>query len=73
MIKNNISNKRHVILDLGPSTVIVISEILLIILKLLGYIQYSWELILSPILLVIFGAAVILLVSLVKMIKTHIF
>jgi hypothetical protein len=73
MIKNNVSNKSHVVLDLGPSTVIVISEILLIVLKLSGHIQYSWELILSPILLVIFGAVLILLASLVKMIRTHIF
>lgn len=73
MIKNNSSTKAHVILDLGPSTITVISEILLIGLKLLGHVQYSWELILSPILLVMLGAAIILLVSLVKMIKTHIF
>jgi hypothetical protein len=73
MIKNNAVTKTHVVVDLGPSTIIVLSEILLIIIKLMEYINYSWEVILLPILLVIAGSTIILLSTLFKMLKNHIF
>lgn len=73
MNKNNMLNKLHVVLDIGPSTIIILCELLLIALKLSNQIQYSWELILSPIILVITGATLVLLVTLVKLIKDYLF
>lgn len=65
--------KSHVVVDVGPSTIIVLCEIILIVLKLTSQIQYSWELILSPIILVIGGAVLILLSTLVKLLKSYLF
>lgn len=65
--------KTRVILDFGPSTVIILAEMLLVVLKILGYINYSWSLVLSPIILVILGASVILFFTLIKIIKDNLF
>lgn len=65
--------KTRVILDFGPSTVIILAEMLLVVLKILGYIQYSWLLVLSPIILVIIGASLILFFTLIKIIKDNLF
>jgi uncharacterized membrane protein len=65
--------KTRVILDFGPSTVIILSELLLVILKILGHINYSWTLVLSPIILTIIGASLILFFTLVKIIKDNLF
>jgi hypothetical protein len=68
-----LEQKSRVIVDFGPTTIIILSEIILIILKILNYINFSWELILSPILLAVLGAVLILLVTLITVIKNHIF
>lgn len=65
--------KTRVILDFGPSTIIILAEMLLVVLKTIGYINYSWELVLSPIILVILGASVILFFTLIKIIKDNLF
>jgi len=65
--------KTRVILDFGPSTIIILAEMLLVVLKTLGYISYSWTLVLSPIILVIVGASLILFFTLVKVIKDNLF
>lgn len=65
--------KTRVILDFGPSTIIILAEMLLVVLKILGYINYSWSLVLSPIILVILGASVILFFTLIKIIKDNLF
>ena len=65
--------KTRVILDFGPSTVIILAEMLLVVLKILGYINYSWTLVLSPIILVILGASIILFFTLIKVIKDNLF
>jgi len=65
--------KTRVILDFGPSTVIILAEMLLVVLKTLGYINYSWSLVLSPIILVILGASIILFFTLIKIIKDNLF
>lgn len=65
--------KTRVILDFGPSTIIILAEMLLVVLKILGYINYSWSLVLSPIILVILGASVILFFTLIKIIKDTLF
>jgi hypothetical protein len=73
MNNRNLEQKSRVIIDFGPTTIIILSEIILIILKILNYINFSWELILSPILLAVLGAVLILLVTLITVIKNHIF
>jgi len=70
---NSTSTTSRIIVDFGPSTIIMLSEIILIVLKILGYIQFSWELVLSPIILVIVGAVTVLLFTLVKIIKDNLF
>lgn len=65
--------KTRVILDFGPSTIIILAEMLLVVLKILGYINYSWSLVLSPIILVLIGASLILLFTLLKLIKDNLF
>lgn len=65
--------KTRVILDFGPSTVIILAEMLLVALKIVGYINYSWTLVLSPIILVILGASTILFFTLIKVIKDNLF
>jgi hypothetical protein len=73
MLKNNTAIKTYIVLDFGPSTIIVISEIILIILKMMKYVDYSWQLVLSPIILVIVGATFVLLLTLIKIIKDNLF
>lgn len=73
MNNRNLEQKSRVIIDFGPTTIIILSEIILIILKILNYINFSWELILSPILLAVLGAVLILLVTLINVIKHHLF
>ena len=65
--------KARIIVDFGPTSILILSEIILIILKVLGYITFSWELVLAPILLVISGAVLILLFTLIKLIKDNLF
>lgn len=72
MNKSTIS-KQHIVVDFGPSTIIMLSEIVLIGLKLMNYIPYSWTLVLSPIILVILGASTILFFTLIKLIKDNLF
>lgn len=66
-------SKQHILIDFGPSTIIMLSELILIALKLMNYIPYSWTLVLSPIILVIAGATGILLLTLIKLIKDNLF
>lgn len=70
---NKVSTKQHIVVDVGPLTAFVILEIILIILKITGYISYSWMLILSPVLLIILCSSLILLFSFLKLIKDNIF
>ena len=63
----------HLSVDLGPSTIIVIAELLLVALKLMGHISLSWAIVLSPIILVISGAGIILLFTLIKVLKRYLF
>jgi uncharacterized membrane protein len=69
----NMRHEQHITVDLGPTTLILLSELILIVLKLMNYIVYSWTLILSPVILVITGAALILLFTLFKMLRKHLF
>lgn len=71
--QQSMNNKQHVLIDFGPSTVIILSELILITLKLMNQISYSWTLVLSPIILVILGASTILLFTLIKLIKDYLF
>lgn len=73
MQNKTISGTTHITLDLGPTTIIMLSELLLVVLKLMGHITYSWTLVLSPILVVIVGAALILLTTLIKLLKNYLF
>lgn len=72
MAREQVSN-RHITVDLGPTTVIVLAELLFVMLKLMNQITYSWTFILLPILIVIGGAALILLTTLMKLLKQHLF
>lgn len=65
------SNYRMV--DIGPFTIIFLSVLLLTTLKLLGHITLPWYMILSPVLVVVFGSAIIILYTLVKMLKNYFF
>lgn len=65
------SNYRMV--DIGPFTIIFLSVLLLTTLKLLGHIMLPWYMILSPVLVVVFGSAIIILYTLVKMLKNYFF
>lgn len=67
------TEKTHVIIDLGPSTMIMLSEIILVSLKLMNVITWSWMFVLAPIAMVICGATLILLFTLLRMLRRHIF
>jgi hypothetical protein len=67
------SNNTHVTLDLGPTTLLMLSEIVLVALKLMGHINVSWLLVLSPIVMVVAGATIILLVTLIRVLSRNIF
>lgn len=70
---NNNQNKTYLTIDLGPTTLIFLAEMILIVLKLTGHINVSWILALSPIIVLVGGAAIILFLTLIKLIKRHIF
>lgn len=65
------SNYRMV--DIGPFTIIFLSVLLLTTLRLLGHITLPWYMILSPVLVVVFGSAIIILYTLAKMLKNYFF
>lgn len=70
---NKQSEKQHIVIDIGPITALFLSEICLIVLKIMNYINFSWIIILSPILLVVFSAFLTMLYALFKLIKNNIF
>jgi hypothetical protein len=67
------TNKNHVIVDIGPYTILMISELVMILLKVMNYINYSWLLVLSPIVLIVAAASVILLFTFFRILKEHMF
>lgn len=73
MTNGNAKLKTHIVVDLGPSTVLIISQIILLTLKIMNYIQFSWTLILSPIIMVIGIAVVVLFFTLLQVIKDNLF
>ncbi len=70
---NSNKEKLYVTVDVGPYTVLLVAELVLIVLKILSYIQYSWLLVLSPIILVVLSACIILLVTFLKLLRNHLF
>jgi hypothetical protein len=66
-------NKQHLIIDFGPSTLLLLCEMVLIVLKLTGHLTISWTIALLPIILVVMGTAVIIFVTFLKIIKNHLF
>jgi hypothetical protein len=72
MVQKN-DNHTHITLDLGPSTLLMLSELVLVALKLMGHIGASWLLVLSPIVMVIAGATVILLLTLIRVLTRNLF
>jgi uncharacterized membrane-anchored protein len=73
MATHSTSSSTRITIDLGASTIIMLSELILIVLKILGYIPFSWELVLSPIILVLIGSVTVLLFTLIKIIKDNLF
>jgi hypothetical protein len=67
------TSKNHVIVDIGPYTILMISELVMILLKVMNYINYSWLLVLSPIVLIVAAASVILLFTFFRLLKEHLF
>ena len=67
------TNHTHITLDLGPSTLLMLSELVLVTLKVMGYVQVSWLLVLSPIVMVVAGATIILLITLIRVLTRNIF
>lgn len=65
------SNYRMV--DIGPTTILFLSVLLLTTLKLLGHVSLSWYMILSPVIVVVVGSALIIFYTLVKMLKNYFF
>jgi hypothetical protein len=72
-MEKSLAPHQRITVDLGPSTIILLSELILIALKMMQYISYSWTLVLSPVILVLVGAVLILLFTLTKMLKEHLF
>lgn len=70
---NKGSENNRLIIDVGPYTTLMISELTLIILKVTNYIQYSWFLVLSPIVLIVAAASLILLFTFLKVLKNNLF
>lgn len=70
-MNENTSSYRMV--DIGPTTILFLSVILLTTLKLLGHINLSWYMILSPVIVVVVGAALIIFYTLIKMLKNYFF
>lgn len=71
MANGNVTNR--ITVDLGPATLIMLSELILITLKMLEKINVSWLLVLSPIVVVLGGASLILLLSLLSALRKRIF
>jgi len=70
-MKETTSNYRMV--DIGPTTILFLSVLLLATLKILGHIGLSWYMILSPVIVVVVGSALIIFYTLVKMLKNYFF
>lgn len=70
-MKDTSSNYRMV--DIGPTTILFLSVLLLTTLKILGHIGLSWYMILSPVIVVVIGSALIIFYTLVKMLKNYFF
>lgn len=66
-------DKHHLVIDLGPSTLILLCELILIALKLSGVLGISWILTLLPVIVIVVGSALILFISFVRMLKRHFF
>jgi hypothetical protein len=70
---NTNREKLSITVDIGPYTVVLLAEIILIVLKILTYITYSWLLVLSPIILIIGAASFILLLTFLKLLRNNLF
>jgi len=70
---NTNREKLSVTVDIGPYTVVLLAEIILIVLKILTYITYSWLLVLSPIIVIIGAASFILLLTFLKLLRNNLF
>lgn len=70
---NKIPSKQHIVVDIGPLTTLMIAELALIVFKFMNYISFSWLIVLSPILLLVTAAALIILYTLLKLIKDSLF
>lgn len=66
-------NKIHIVLDLGPTTMVMLAEILLISLKVLNYLTVSWVIILLPIIAISAVTSIIILITFFKTIKSYFF
>jgi hypothetical protein len=69
----NTSNSHRVSVELGPTTLIFISELVLIALKIMNYISVSWLIILIPIIVVITWTTLMLLFTLLMSLKNYLF
>jgi hypothetical protein len=69
----NTTNNHRITVELGPTTLIFISELVLIALKMMNYIQVSWTIILIPIIVVIAWTTLMLLFTLVMSLKNYLF
>lgn len=63
----------YLMVDIGPSTILFLSVVLLTILKVLGKVTLAWYIILSPVILVVVGSVAIILYTLVRMLKNYFF
>ena len=69
----NTSNNHRVTIELGPSTLIFVSELVLIALKIMNYISVSWSIILIPIIVVVAWTTLIVLFTLLMSLKNYLF
>jgi hypothetical protein len=69
----NSSNNHRITIELGPSTLIFVAELVLIALKIMNYISVSWTIILIPIIVVITWTTLILLFTLLMSLKNYLF
>lgn len=72
-MNNKGAPKQHIIVDVGPYSMLMGAELVLIVLKIMGYISYSWSLVLSPIMLTVLSASCILLFTFLKVLKNYFF
>jgi hypothetical protein len=70
---NSYRDSQHITVDLGPFTLIFLSEVILVLLKLLNYIQIPWLVVLSPILLLLLALVFIVVSVVIRAIKRHLF